>query len=144
MANAINRNVLVEGSRNLVVHLHIDADGSGEYTNFPIIDMSAFNQPSKRMKVMSIEGSAGVGTMVTFRFGAESAANHESFYQVGSTGASDEVTFSRSWAKYGGLNNNNVDDPTGDILITTSGFAAAADFIELTLCLKKVNDTSGG
>lgn len=43
MANTITRHTIVDGSRKLVVVIHIDGDGSGEETNTVLVDASTYS-----------------------------------------------------------------------------------------------------
>ena len=138
MANTFTKNFMVDGSRNTIVNIHGDADGTGEESNRVIIDMSALNQPSKRMKVIKLAWGGGTGTRMRLRFGA-SGGQHETFFET-----PDQTAGEMDWTVAGGLHNNNVPNPTGDILLTTVGFNDAADYLYLIIWLKKVRKTAGG
>ena len=138
MANAFTKNFMVDGSRNTIVNIHGDADATGEESNLVLVDMSDLNQPSTRIKVMKLAWGGGSGTRMRLRFGAE-GGEHETFFET-----PDQTAGEMDWTTAGGIHNNNVLNPTGDILLTTVGFDNAADYLFLIIWLKKVRKTAGG
>ncbi len=138
MANVFTYNFMIDGSRNTIVNIHGDADGTGDDTDRVLVDMSSLNQPSPRIKVMKLAWGGGTGTRMRLRFGDEGGV-HETFFET-----PDQTAGEMDWTVAGGLHNNNVLNPTGDILLTTVGFDDAADYLFLIIWLKKVRKTAGG
>lgn len=57
MANIIEKQTLVDGSRNLVVKVHVDGDGSGNEVYTTLIDASTYNPAYTDFKLMRIQSN---------------------------------------------------------------------------------------
>ena len=133
MANAITAHTIMNGSRNLIVQFNIVADGSGNYSDFELLDVTDYTggdqvQPNN-FKVMKVNGSNGVGTSFKLKFG-NTAGTHKLFFE-----STADNEFYEEWEQ-GGLS-PTLADPDMTIRMTTLGFDASADTISLTIWLKK-------
>ena len=136
MVNIVTYNYMIDGTRNTIVNVHVDADGSGEESNRVLIDMSALNSPQLRMKMMKLAWAGGTGTRARLSFG-DNGGNHEVFFET-----PEQTAGEMDWTVAGGRSNVNVADPTGDIILTTVGMDDAADYLYLTMWFKKVHKTT--
>lgn len=132
MSNNITAHTVVSGSRNLILSFNIVADGSGNYSDFPLVNIFDYTgddavQPNN-FKVMKVCGRNGSGTTFQLKFG-EVTDNHRLFFE--STGVDD---FDQKWM--GGLS-TLLANPDMTVRISTAGFDAANDSISLTMWLKK-------
>lgn len=137
MANTITGHTIVNGSRNLILQFNIVADGSGDYSDFPLLNVLDYTGQDQRQpnnfKIMKVSGRNGVGTSFQLKFG-ETANNHRLFFE-----SQPEDEFSQSWT--GGLS-TLLADPDMTVRISTSGFDAANDTISLVIWIqKKVQNT---
>lgn len=57
MANTIEVNYILDDSRNLVAHCHIDGDGSGDEAYSTVIDASALNYSFSKFKLMEVSSN---------------------------------------------------------------------------------------
>ena len=136
MVNRYTYNYMIDGTRNTIVNVHIDADGSGNESARVLIDMSALNSPQLQMKMMKLAWTAGTGTRALLFFG-DVGGNHERFFET-----PEQTAGEMDWTVAGGRRNVNVADPTGDIVFTTVGMDDAADYLYLTLWFKKIHKTT--
>jgi len=138
MANAITAHTIVNGSRNLIVQYNIVADGSGNFSDFSLLNVTDYTgddrvQPNN-FKVKKVSGRNGVGTSFQLKFGS-SANNHRLFFE-----STSDDEFSQEWT--GGLTTGVVDtDMT--VRITTTGFDASADAISLVVWAQKKTQNTG-
>lgn len=197
MANIIETQTLVDGSRNLVVKVHIDGDGSGNESYTTLIDASAYSPAFLEFKLTKIQSNlvgftaelVAEGTPVssgttdgttagklvdsgaTFQTdgvqvsdfvynstddtGAEvTAVDSETQLSISAnimaTGEDYEVGGKKhfwvmpdyeqvqEFGQYGGIPNNSLAAPLGDISINTAGLGAG-DTGHFILYLKKKN-----
>ena len=133
MANQITAHTIMNGSRNLIVQYNIVADGSGNYSDFELLDITDYTggdqvQPNN-YKVMKVNGSNGAGTSFQLKFG-NTAGPHRLFFE-----STADNEFYEEWDQ-GGLS-TLLADPDMTIRMTTTGFDTSADNISVTLWLKK-------
>ena len=133
MANAITAHTIMNGSRNLIIQFNIVADGSGNFSDYTLLDITDYTggdqvQPNN-YKVMKVNGSNGVGTSFKLKFG-NTAGTHKLFFE-----STADNEFYEEWEQ-GGLS-PTLADPDMTIRMTTLGFDASADTISLTIWLKK-------
>ena len=57
MSNIIQKHTLVDGSRNLEVHVHIDGDGSGDESYTTLIDASSYSPAFTEVKLMGVQSN---------------------------------------------------------------------------------------
>ena len=127
MANTITKRTIVDGDRNLVVHIHIDGDGSGEETDTVLIDASSYTPAFTDCKLMKID-AALIGFSIELNWDATAnvIATHIPDYE-----------FHQDFRWFGGIPNDAGAGRTGDLLITTTGLGAN-DHGDFVLFLKKV------
>lgn len=131
MANTLTYHTIINGSRNLVLHISMLADGSGNLSNYPLINVSDYINEGERIansySVMKIAGRTSVGATLQLKFGS-TVGNHVKFFE-----STAENEFCAEWPSL------TPTHPDKDMIIraTTVGFDAAADAIDLTIWLKK-------
>ena len=133
MSNNITAHTIVNGSRNLILQFNIVADGTGNYSDFPLLDITDYTGDDQKQpnnyKVMKVSGRNGVGTTFQLHFG-DTGANHKLFFE-----STADNEFYEEWEQ-GGLS-PLLANPDMTIRITTLGFDASADTISLIIWLKK-------
>lgn len=127
MAITVSSQVLVDGSRNAVVKLHLVSGAAVDVTDQSLIDISALlaNSPAK-VKIMAIESSSS-DMDIDLHWDATSNVDIMTL-PVGE----DVYDFRR----IGGLINNAGAGVTGDILFSTRGAASDSE-ATILLELKK-------
>ena len=138
MTNAITAHSIVNGSRNLIVQFNLVADGSGDYSDFKLLDLADYTggdakQPNN-FKVVKVSGRNGVGTTFQLSFGNTSGSNRLFFEST------RDNEFYEEWED-GGLS-TLLASPDMTIRMTTAGFDTSADTISLTIWLKKKTQLS--
>ena len=132
MVNAITAHTIVNGTRNLILSFNIIADGSGNYVDFPLVNVLDFTGADQRQpnnfKVMKVCGRNGMGTKFQLKFG-DTSNNHRLFFE-----SIPEREFDQHWM--GGLS-TLLSNPDMTVRINTTGFDVADDTISLTLWIKK-------
>lgn len=129
MANIIEKQTIVDGSRNLVVKVHIDGDGSGEETNTVLIDASTYTPAFTDLKLMKIQSNF-VGFTAELIWDATTNVHGweiPDYEQV------------QEFREVGGIPNSAGPGKTGDVLITTTGLGAG-DTGHALLYFKKKNN----
>jgi len=122
----------MNGSRNLIVQYNIVADGSGDYSNFELLNVTDYtgedsNQPTD-FKVKHVSGRNGVGVSFQLRFGSLSDS-HRLFFE-----STTDDSFAQVWE--GGLTTQVIDSDM-TVRITTSGFDGDGDSISLVIWAQK-------
>ena len=134
MTNAITAHTMINGSRNLVLQFNVIADGSGDYSDYPLVDITDYTGADQKQpnnyKVMKISGRNGVDTSFKLKFG-NTAGDHKLFFE-----STTDNEFYENWTGGGGLS-PLLADPDMTIRISTTNFDAANDTISLTIWLKK-------
>ncbi len=125
MANAVTRQVLVNGSRNYVIKFTITGDGSGEETGVRVNDTSGDMGTSN--KIMKID-SGFAGFSGTLLFDADT--------DVKAVTIPEAVNFVQDYHYTGGIINNAGTGKTGDILLATAGLGSG-DVGHILLYVKK-------
>ena len=138
MANEITGHTIVNGSRNLILQFNIVADGSGNYSDFALLDVTDYTGNDARQpnnfKVIKISGRNGPGTSFQLKFG-DSGGSHKLFFE-----STRDNEFYEEWD--GGLS-TLLANPDMTVRMTTTGFDASADTISLAIWLqKKVQNAS--
>lgn len=125
MADTVNVQKLADGHRNVVYHLTNESDGTGE-SEVTKIDISALNAPvPTSLSLMEANWSVSSGYVV---LEWDHTTNDEMLVCNGSNAI--------SFAEVGGLPDPKASGGTGDIVLTTDGFADG-DSYDLTLVFKK-------
>lgn len=131
MANTVETTTLVDGSRDLIVRIHLDSDGaSGELSNQVIVDASTFTPAFTEVKLMKIKSNL-IGFTAELIWDADTDAH---------AWVCPDYEQNMDFTDMGGIPNANLTNPTGDILLTTSGFTATTDTGHILLYLKKKNN----
>ena len=133
MANTITTHTIVSGSRNLILQFNIVADGSGNFSNYEILNLDDYQNEgdvtTNDFSVRKLSGRSGVGTSFQLKFGS-STNDHKLFFE-----SSTDNEFSSDYGS-GGLQTNLVTSDRG-VRLSTIGFDAANDAISLVIWLKK-------
>ena len=140
MANSITAHTLINGSRNLIVQYNIVADGTGNWTDYKLLDIldytGADQKQANNYKIVKVNGRNGVGTTFKLKFG-NTVGTHKLFFE-----SVRDSEFYEEWED-GGLS-PLLANPDMSIRISTIGFDANLDSISVTIWLKKKtqNDSS--
>jgi len=133
MSNTITAHTIVNGSRNLILQFNIVADGSGNYSDFALLDITDYTGDDVRQpnnyKVVKVSGRNGVGTSFKLKFG-DTGGSHKLFFE-----SIADNEFYDEWED-GGLS-PLLANPDMTIRMTTAGFDATDDTISLNIWLKK-------
>lgn len=130
MANSITKQTIVDGSKWLIVKIHIEGDGSGEETNTVLIDASTYTPAFTNESLQVIHAMLSGFTCdllwdATANVPITNIADYEAHFSE-----------TESQAVGNGFPNNAGAGKTGDILITTSGLGAG-DHGTMVLKIKK-------
>lgn len=117
MANSITKQTIIDGSRILIVKIHIHGDGTGEETGTILIDASSYS-PAFTSGRMRLIHTALVGFTAELLFDATADVHAMSLVDYEGHYAHDEMD------TFGGIPNNAGAGRTGDILINTTGLGA--------------------
>lgn len=117
MANTITKTVLIDGRRNIVVHVNVVGDGSGDEAGSLLIDRSTFDPiDGTELVVDRIQGHlTGFSARLLF-----DATTDLEIAQL-----PDGQPHRYSWCDAGGFSSNKSGPgANGDILIATTGLGA--------------------
>lgn len=132
MANTIATQVLEDGLRNSIIKVTITSDASGELNKQIIYDASAYQNDQQNNKLMR----------VTYHFpGFDGVLYWDATTDVAMMALIRDHPDDMNYCYTGGLINNAGSGKTGDILLSTSGLAAApaGTIGEIVLYVKKKN-----
>lgn len=117
MANTITKQTIVDGSKNLVIKIHILGDGTGEETNLVLVDASTYSPAFTNARLIGIHSSlVGFTTHLDWDATANVPLIDVPDYEYNLNG--EQI----GW--FGGIPNNAGAGRTGDILMTTVGLGA--------------------
>lgn len=125
MANTVTRQLILNGSRNYVIHITLTGDGSGDETALRLNSTTGDLGTDDKLMQVNANLSGFSGTLLW-------DANTD----VKAVDIAQDVDVHQKWYKFGGLTNNASTGKTGDILLATSGLSAG-DIGTITLYLKK-------
>lgn len=125
MAIVTTSRVLHDGVRNLVMQFTGRSDGEGQETDVVKVDVSELTPPCESVRVQKITYDV-FGGLVKLLWAADEPVE---FLLLSGQNVID-------YSKISGLKNGADDTATGDILLTTSGFAAG-DSYTITLEMTK-------
>lgn len=129
MANTITKQTIIDGSKNLVVKIHISGDGSGEETDTVLIDASSYSPAFIDANLIGVHGAlSGFSANLQWDATANVPLINLPDYEYNLDG--------KQIGWFGGIPNDSGAGKTGDILITTSGLGAG-DIGTIILELKK-------
>ena len=140
MANAITAHTIVNGTRNLILQFNMVGDGSGELTDWTLIDLNDYVQEGggripDDFKVIKVTGRASIAASFKLFFGAKGGGDNRLFFE-GPLATDVGGDFIQDWSNIGGLISGQPNtDQT--VRITTSGFNASNDSISLNIWIKK-------
>jgi len=133
MSNSITAHTIVNGTRNLILQFNIVADGTGDYSDLSLLDITDYTGNDERQpnnyKVMKVAGRNGVGTSFQLKFG-DVGGDHKLFFE-----SSTDNEFYEEWDQ-GGLS-PLLANPDMTIRMTTIGFDVDKDTISVLIWLKK-------
>ncbi len=133
MANQITAHTIVNGSRNLILQFNMVADGSGDFSDFPLVNVLDYTGDDRRQpnnfKIVKISGRNGSGTTFQLSFG-NSAGPNRLFFE-----STRDNEYYEEWDD-GGLS-TLLANPDMTLRMTTIGFDASGDNISVILWLKK-------
>lgn len=120
MANTITKQTIVDGSKWLIVKIHIEGDGSGEETNTVLIDASTYSPAFTNCSLVNLHANLTGFTCdliwdATANVPITNVPDYEVHWGEGEHGG----LFSNA-----GIPNNAGAGKTGDILISTVGLGA--------------------
>lgn len=115
MANTITVTTIHEGPRNLIQLVNILGDGSGEETNFLLVDRSAHEPAGSKITVEKIEGLLS---------GFSAALSFDATADLVFVRLPDGDLFDHDWCPFGGVGSDKAGaGANGDILLSTTGLA---------------------
>jgi hypothetical protein len=128
MANTITKTTMHDGHKNAVVHLYLLSDGSaGDITDNVLVDASALSPAPSTVRIMKLWWSfSGFTGRLEF-----DASTDTGGWVLGDTDGFMDFT------SIGGIQSTAGSGETGDILLTTLGFAAATDMGTLIIQIQK-------
>ena len=133
MSNNITAHTIINGTRNLILQFNIVADGTGDYSDYELLDITDYTGGDARQpnnyKVMKVAGRNGTGTTFQLKFG-DAGGSHKLFFE-----STQDNEFYEEWED-GGLS-PLLANPDMTVRMTTIGFDASADTISLIIWLKK-------
>lgn len=118
MAATVTKQTIVDGSRILIVNIHIDGDAGGDLSAATLIDASSYSPPFTDCAIKAVHSNLNGFTAellwdATADVHAISLADYEATYG-----------HSELMGRHGGIPNNAGAGKTGDINITTVGLGA--------------------
>ena len=125
MANAIAKQLILNGSSNYVIKVTIVGDGSGELTNQLLLN--ATGDCGTTDKIMKIDANF-TGFSGTIKWDATTSV-------VATQITADKDVHLDFW-KIGGIVNNAGTGKTGDVVLSTAGLGAG-DAGDITIWIKK-------
>ena len=142
MTANITAHTILNGARNLIVQYNIVSDGSGDLTDFPLLNVLDYTGTDQRQpnnfKVMSVSGRNGRGTTFQLKFG-DTGNDHRLFFE-----SVPEREFKQTWVA--GLS-TLLANTDMTIRMSTTGFEQITPTIGDTISVvirikKKIQNTS--
>lgn len=134
MANTIDKQTIIDGSKHLVVKIYLESDGaSGELSDVVLIDASTYSPAFTDAKLVSIHANlSGFTAKLEWDATTDAPIMAVPDYEVHFTGNETSL--------FDGIANNAGTGVTGDVLISTTGFTAAGDYGTIIIHLVKKNN----
>lgn len=126
MAITVTKQVLVDGSRNAIVKLHLVSGAAADVTNQSLLDISTLDSSPSIVKIVGIESSSA-DMDIDLHWDATSNVD------IMTLPIGEDIY---DFKYFGGLINNAGAGVTGDILFSTRGAAADTE-ATIILNLKK-------
>lgn len=127
MADTVASQIIVDGSRNIVMKFTSISDGTGE-TDVKKVDISTLAGLPTSVKINKVEYfTHGIGVKIDW----DATANVQAFRIPQDESGSVDL------AKYGGIVNNSAAGKTGDILFSTTEVPLAGDGYTVILSMVK-------
>lgn len=138
MPNTVKITKLLDGPRNAVFHVFLQSDGSGELTDYTLIDPTVdFNPALPARPIMTIQEIWYTTVGFDLRLEFDSLVDNQQWVIGGNSGngsGTNHICFN----KFGGLKDRGGLDSNGKLLITTTGFTTAnVDQGSLVLMIRK-------
>ena len=133
MANVVVSQVTNDGPRNHVVHIQIQADGSGDEISFPVVAPDLVDPVCDRFSVKKIQAT------ISGEFGVRLAFDGTTEVPFMETQAPTVATqtdqINQDYTISGGIPDPQIANYTGAIVLTTDGMDSAGDtaYIHLEL-----------
>jgi len=131
MANTINTQELIDGTKRTINKIYLASDGvTGELSAQVVFDASAVNPATTDSTIERIRGYfIGFSALLEF----DATANQPALVLP----ADDQFDFDFTDKFNNGLPNDAGAGKTGDIVLTTTGFTAAGDIGWLEITVRK-------
>ena len=128
MANTVTKRILLDSEKRAVIQIHLASDGAaGELTDEVLVDVSTLSPAPSKTTVEQIWWD-----LVGFDLKLEFDATADTI--LWKLGAGEGYQDFRS---FGGIKDNTGAGSTGDVVGTTTGFAAAGDEGTLLIMVRK-------
>ena len=126
MPNTVNARVIEEGGKNVVLHVYIESDGSGDLVNEVVFDPAG-----RRLAIEKVWSSlAGFDVLIAFDSIPDSPV------WVCTDGTHPDVCF----MNIGGLKDPGGLDASGKVVFTTTGMSVLGDKGVIILKMRKGNE----
>jgi hypothetical protein len=117
MVATVSKQTIIDGSRNLVVNVHIDGDAAGDLTDYVLIDASTYTPAFTNCRFWSLHATlSGFTCHLKWDATTDTELVNVPDYEINFS--PDEI------GEFGGIPNNAGAGRTGDILMTTVGLGA--------------------
>lgn len=133
MANTVTTQLVNDGPRNVVAHINIEADGSGDETDFPVIDPTLLTPVCDHFSVRSIQGTITGEFGVKLAFGGTSPVTIVNVQVPTVANQTDQIDFDF----FAGLPDPQSPNYTGVIELSTDGMTAAGDAAQIHIHMTK-------
>jgi hypothetical protein len=129
MANTKTSQTLIDGDKLAVIKVYIASDGAaGDLTDSVIVDVSALIGAPSKVTIEQIWTSF-VGCSGVLEFDATT--------DVGALVIPGDVDMCQDYRNFGGIKDNSGAGSTGDITLSTTGFATAGDAGHIIIAVRK-------
>ena len=135
MANVVVTRVLDDGPKNYVVHIIIEADGSGDEIRFPVIDPTGVTPVCDHFSIQRIDGTLAGEFGIRLSFGGTTEVPFIDIQKPSIPTSSTEVD--HDYHRTGGIPDPKVANYNGTITLTTDGMDAAGDSAMIHLEMTK-------
>ena len=130
MANTIVNKTLEDGSRNVIINLTIEGDGSGDETDYPLINVHDLEPKCDSLALMSVKGNLEGFSIKLSWDGSSKPIACDIRDDDGNQPALD-------WSLVGGLADPRMANYKGNLLMTTTGLGGSDEGTVQIWCKKK-------
>ena len=131
MPNTVTQTILVDGPRHAVVHFYFESDGSGEFANEKILDGKTDLTPIDSPTQLTIEEIWWGNSFYDAKLSTEDLNPNQLWVLPVGVGA--HVDF----RCFGGIKVPQTLDGTGNLLLSTNGFAPVGSWGTMVVKLRK-------